>query len=199
MAPGGYIEHSEPIPELKTEDGSISPSDVMHRVTDLATEASQKFGKNIMIAPLIKNMIKEAGFVDVVEKRYKWPIGEWPVDRKLKDIGRWNMKLWFEGLETYTLRLLTQYCGVSQNSVQPSYVDPQERCSREGPRLTGEQWTTDDVKAWSGKMRTSLMNPKHHAYQTLYVALLYIWTVGLTRLPESSSTLGNRNDISTPL
>ena len=86
----------------------------MHRVTDLAIEASQKFGKNIMIAPHIKKMIQEAGFVDVRAKQFKWPIGEWPADRRLKDIGRWYLRFWVEGLESFTLRLLTQHCGVSQ-------------------------------------------------------------------------------------
>ena len=116
MAPGGYIEQSEPIPELKSEDGSITSSDVMRRMTGLAIEASHKFGKNIMIAPLIKKMIEQAGFVDVVEKRFKWPLGEWPIDRRLKEIGSWNMKHWLEGLDAWTLRLLTQHCGVSQLS-----------------------------------------------------------------------------------
>ena len=116
IAPGGYIEHSEPTPELISDDGSVPPDDTMHRCSELAVEASQKFGKNIMIAPLIKNMVEQAGFVNVVEKQYKWPLGEWPVDRKLKDIGRWNMQHWLEGLDAWTLRLLTQYCGVSQHS-----------------------------------------------------------------------------------
>ena len=115
IAPGGYIEHSEPMPELISDDGSISPSDIINRCSELAAEASQKFGKNILIAPLIKNMIEEAGFVCVVEKQYKWPIGEWPVDHKLKDIGRWNLQHWLEGLDAWTLRLLTQHCGVSRS------------------------------------------------------------------------------------
>ena len=115
IAPGGYIEQSEPLPALISDDGSIPPGDILHRCSELAIEASQKFGKNMRIALLIKNMIKEAGFVDVVEKQYKWPVGEWPVDRKLKDIGRWNMQHWLEGLDAWTLRLLTQHCGVSQS------------------------------------------------------------------------------------
>ena len=87
----------------------------MHRCYELAVEGSQKFGKNFVIAPLIKNMVEDAGFVNVVEKQYKWPLGEWPVDRKLKEIGRWNMQHWLEGLDAWTLRLLTQHCGVSRN------------------------------------------------------------------------------------
>ena len=114
IAPGGYIEHSEPVPQLTSDDGSIDSEDILHRCYELAIEVSQKFGKNMMVAPLIKNMIREAGFVNIVEKQYKWPVGEWPVDRKLKDIGRWNMKHWFEGLDAWTLRLLTQHCGVSE-------------------------------------------------------------------------------------
>lgn len=90
-------------------------SDTMHRCSELAVEASQKFGKNVLIAPLIKNMIEEAGFVNVVEKQYKWPLGEWPIDRKLKDIGRWNLQHWLEGLDAWTLRLLTQHCGVGRS------------------------------------------------------------------------------------
>lgn len=141
IAPGGYIEHSEPTPELISDDGSIAPGDVMHRCYELAVEGSQKFGKNFVIAPLIKNMVEDAGFVNVVGKQYKWPLGEWPVDRKLKEIGRWNMQHWLEGLDAWTLRLLTQHCG----------------------------WTSDQVKAFTAQMRTSLMNPKHHAYQTISV------------------------------
>ena len=117
MAPGGYIEQSEPIPEIKSEDRSIPSNNILRRMTDLAIEASQNFGKNMMIAPHIRKMIEEAGFVDVKLKQYKWPIGEWPLDRKLKEIGHWNLKLWVEGLESYSLRLLTQYCGVSPPSV----------------------------------------------------------------------------------
>ena len=133
IAPGGYIEQSEPIPELQTDDSSIASGDVMFRCSDIAREASLKFGKNMTVAPLMKKMIEEAGFVDVIEKRYKWPVGEWPADHRLKEIGRWNVRHWVEGLEAWTLRLLTQYCGVSQPSSVPVLI----RGSREGSTCGG--------------------------------------------------------------
>ena len=114
IAPGGYIEHSEPTPRLVSDDSSVASGDIIHHCYELAIEATQKFGKDIMIAPFIRKRIEEAGFVNVVEKKYKWPLGEWPVDCKLKDIGRWNMQHWLEGIDAWTLRLLTQYCGVRQ-------------------------------------------------------------------------------------
>ena len=58
-------------------------------------------------------MITDAGFVDVVEKRYKWPLGDWPTDPRLKEIGRWNAHHWMEGMDSWALRLLTQYLNVS--------------------------------------------------------------------------------------
>ncbi len=59
-------------------------------------------------------MITDAGFEDVVEVKYKWPLGEWPVDQRLKDIGRWNAQHWLEGMDAWSMRVLTQYMGVSQ-------------------------------------------------------------------------------------
>lgn len=172
IAPGGYIEHSEPTPKLFSDDGSIASGDILHQCYELAVEATQKFGKDIMIAPHIKQRIEEAGFVDVVQKQYKWPLGEWPVDCKLKDIGRWNMQHWLEGLDAWTLRLLTQYCGVRQFPVLSAIFEPQRMENQEGLWLTVEQWTSDQVKSWTAKVRTSLMKPRHHAYQTMYVLSL---------------------------
>lgn len=114
LAPGGYLEHAEISPVLKSDDGSIDMDEAYHHQGRLAIEASERFGKEINIQPHLKDMIIQAGFEDVKEFTYKWPIGEWPQDPRLKDIGGWNARHWMEGLETWTLRLLTQYMGVSQ-------------------------------------------------------------------------------------
>ncbi len=114
LAPGGFIEHAEINPVLESDDNSIGPDDVFHHCSRLAVESTERFGKKIAITPLLKQMITDAGFVDVVEKKYKWPIGEWPVDQRLKDIGRWNAHHWIEGIDSWTMRLLTQQMGVSE-------------------------------------------------------------------------------------
>ena len=80
----------------------------------LAVESGVQFGKTMQIQETMKDLIAEAGFVDVVEKKYKWPIGAWSNDQKLKDIGRWNMHHWKEGLEGWTMALLTRVMGVSR-------------------------------------------------------------------------------------
>ncbi len=87
---------------------------MFHQCSVLAIESFEKFGKSILIAPLLRQMIIDAGFEDVVEVKYKWPLSEWPVDQRLKDIGRWNAQHWIEGMDAWSMRVLTQYMGVGQ-------------------------------------------------------------------------------------
>ena len=59
------------------------------------------------------NTLLRLGFVDVVEKKFIWPIGPWSSDTKLKEIGRWNQRNWEEGLEGWVMALFTRMLGVS--------------------------------------------------------------------------------------
>lgn len=97
----------------KSDDGSIDADSMWDEFGKLVIECGVRFGKTMQIQEKMKNLIEEAGFVDVVEKTYKWPIGAWSNDPKLKDIGRWNLHLWKEGLEGWTMALLTRVMGVS--------------------------------------------------------------------------------------
>jgi hypothetical protein len=61
--------------------------------------------------------MERAGFVDVVETRYKWPMNGWSKDPKLKELGMWNQLRLYDGVEGYMLRLLTNVGGVSSQSI----------------------------------------------------------------------------------
>ena len=80
---------------------------------NLAMAAGEKFGKTFVQIIHMKDQITAAGFVDVTEVRFKWPVGPWSNDQKLKDLGRWNMHMWEQGLEGWTLALLTRVMRVS--------------------------------------------------------------------------------------
>lgn len=114
LSPGGYIEQAELSPVPKSDDGSIGEDGMWDEWGKLAVESGVRFGKTMQIQEMMKDLIEEAGFVDVVEKKYKWPIGAWSNDQKLKDIGRWNMHHWKEGLEGWTMALLTRVMGVGR-------------------------------------------------------------------------------------
>lgn len=97
----------------KSDDGSLEPGDMWDECAQLAIECGERFGKTFLIQERMKDLITQAGFEDVVELKYKWPIGAWSTDQKLKDLGNWNMHHWNEGLEGWYIALLTRLMGVS--------------------------------------------------------------------------------------
>lgn len=51
-------------------------------------EASVKLGAGFNTGSQYKQQLIDAGFQDVVEVTYKWPINTWPMDRRHKEIGK---------------------------------------------------------------------------------------------------------------
>jgi hypothetical protein len=75
-------------------------------------ELGDKSGASFRIWSQAKGYVEKAGFVDVVETRYKWPMNGWPKNSKLKELGMWNQLRLFNGVEDFMLRPLTKTAGV---------------------------------------------------------------------------------------
>jgi hypothetical protein len=58
-------------------------------------------------------IMRTKGFVDVEQKKYKLPVGSWPSDRQLKEIGRYNLLYCDLGAEGWALWTLSKILGVS--------------------------------------------------------------------------------------
>jgi hypothetical protein len=71
-------------------------------------EASEAYGKPLGVADQIGELMAIAGFVEVVERRFKWPIGGWEQGNKLKQLGKLNRKHWKQGMEGWCIALLTR-------------------------------------------------------------------------------------------
>ncbi|KAL8798879.1 MAG: hypothetical protein Q9182_006309 [Xanthomendoza sp. 2 TL-2023] len=140
LAPGGYIEQAEINPVAKSDDGSVTPGDLYDQCGKLAIAAGNAFGKSLMIEESMQDDIASAGFIDVVKEKYKWPVGAWSNDPRLKELGRWNLIHWNQGMEGWTMRFCTKHLG----------------------------WTYDAVKEWNAEMRNTLRDRKYHAYQDVY-------------------------------
>lgn len=69
-------------------------------------------GKTNMTMYSMKQWMEEAGFINVVEKRYKFPIGTWPADPKMKELGMWFRAYFEDGMEGYAMALLTRVLAV---------------------------------------------------------------------------------------
>lgn len=57
----------------------------------LFKEAGQINGQTFEISELMKDKIMNAGYVNVVEKVVKVPIGGWAADRKLRELGQYAL------------------------------------------------------------------------------------------------------------
>ena len=113
--PGGYIEHLEISIMFKSEDGSVTEDHFMAQWSKTLLYAAEQIGKTFAIYDFNREMITKVGFVDVVEKKFKVPVGTWPSDPKMKELGQWNLLFCLEGLESWSLYLLSmilKVCGV---------------------------------------------------------------------------------------
>jgi hypothetical protein len=79
---------------------------------EVSLQAGDAFGKTLRIIDEAKKLMISAGFVDVVERRFKVSIGPWAKDPHLRKLGLYNRLQWEEGIEGWTMMLLTKYLGV---------------------------------------------------------------------------------------
>lgn len=113
LRPGGYIEQVEWSVHIRSTNGALSPNAVLAKWSQLGVQIGTKTGKTFEIAENMAGLMREAGFADVVEKRFKWPVGPWSSDPRFKELGRWNLLNWEEGMEGWTLAAYTRVLGVS--------------------------------------------------------------------------------------
>jgi len=134
--PGGFLEQMEISIEFTSDDGTVDSDHVMAEWSRLFTEAGERVGKTFKIANQASTLIRETGFVDIEERWYKLPVGPWPKDKKLRDLGFWNWHYCMNGFEGWAMYLLTRVMG----------------------------WSVPEVQALLVKMRDALNDKKTHAY-----------------------------------
>jgi hypothetical protein len=83
-----------------------------------------------------KERMIAAGFEDVKEELFKWPVGTWPKDKKMKELGLWSRENTLDALEGLAMGPLTRTMG----------------------------WSADEVKIMCAKARADIRNPAIHSY-----------------------------------
>ena len=71
------------------DDNSLPANSAIKKWVDTIVKASTDAG-HPMVAASYKSLLEAAGFVNVVDVKYKWPQNRWPKDPKLKEIGMCN-------------------------------------------------------------------------------------------------------------
>jgi hypothetical protein len=77
----------------------------------LFTEAGELTGQTFRVYDIMTKGIQDAGFVNVVERVFKTPLGAWPADPKKRELGEWALLGFDAGLEGYSLATMTRVMG----------------------------------------------------------------------------------------
>jgi len=70
--------------------------------------AAEKQGRPLVVAPTMKERMEKAGFVDCVAQTAIWPIGPWPKDKRLKEVGKWGLLGTCDSLFPFGVHILTK-------------------------------------------------------------------------------------------
>jgi SAM-dependent methyltransferase len=141
LEPGGWFELQDISLPLRCDDGTMPADSYTNKLGELFIEGSEKTNRPINLAPQYKEFLEKSGFVDIVEKQFKWPVGPWPKDPHYKEIGEWYYANLNQGLEGLTMAILTRVLG----------------------------WTTEEAHIFLAKSRKSLRDLSIHAYCPIYV------------------------------
>ncbi|BCS17505.1 class I SAM-dependent methyltransferase [Aspergillus puulaauensis] len=140
LKPGAWIEQAEQGVVPKSDDGTTDGT-ALQEWGDVSVKAGDEFGKTLCALDTSRDGMIKAGFVDVVERRFKVPIGGWASDKRLKQLGLYNRLQWEEGVEGWCMFLLTAVLG----------------------------WSREEVELYLSRTRKALRNPKIHGYQEFTV------------------------------
>ncbi|KAF2010609.1 S-adenosyl-L-methionine-dependent methyltransferase [Aaosphaeria arxii CBS 175.79] len=120
LKPGGYFEHLEF--SIDTNADPNNPAHAHQMYTQFSNSilslGDNRTGMTFRTIRHMKSYMLAAGFVDVEEHRFVWPIGPWPSDPHLKDMGRWGERNWADGIEGWVIALYTRVLGWTYEEVQ---------------------------------------------------------------------------------
>jgi len=137
LNPNGWVEMVDSVFPLGCDDGSLTPEHTLYEWSQLLLQASRKFGRSLADAKDHGQRLRDQGFINVVEKSFKWPTNkDWPTTKHLKNIGNWTHFNIDRSLEGLSMALLTR----------------------------GHGWTQEEVLAYLPAVRKDMRDPTIKAY-----------------------------------
>ena len=141
LNPGGVIELQDIIWTIASDDDTVDKDLALIRWADTLRNSMAEFKRPLDSALFYKDQLAAAGFVDIVEIKYKWPTNRWPKDPKHKEIGLWSYENISSGMNAFSLAILT-------------------RPKTEG----GLGWSVEEMEVFLTQVRKDLKNPAYHGY-----------------------------------
>jgi hypothetical protein len=137
LKPGGYIECQELVFPIRCMEPDVTAENSpLVRWSSLFLEAASKIGIDGAGPRTLSPKLRDAGFVDINLKTFKWPIGKWGKGAKFKLLGRFAYEDIMDWLPSSALGLFTRVLG----------------------------WTRDEVEVFLSECRAELKRKDRHYY-----------------------------------
>lgn len=114
--PGGYVEFQDWDANMYSQDGSSKGTSI-EEYYNIIIPAYEKAGVEVSPGPKLEGWFRDAGFEDIHVHRFLVPIGAWPKDETLKQVGCWMLTQSAAGFEATALAVLTRVEGWSKEAV----------------------------------------------------------------------------------
>lgn len=134
---GGWFEHTELSMRIKSNIHDIPQVDILVKYSDIFDEAERRTGRRFDIADgnQLQEWMEEAGFTGITEERYKIPLGQWPTDPAMKEVGIINKLAHIESLEGHLLYLLTEVLRWEDDDIKEFIPKVQEALKKNDQQL----------------------------------------------------------------
>jgi hypothetical protein len=158
LEPGGWIEVQDISFPAQCDDDTLPQDSYLYQWSTYIYQASEVLGRSARAPLRHKQQLIAAGFVNVTEVVYKWPMNRWPATPHYKNLGTASPVP--AGLYPYRPIVLTQRAGFwcYQNIAG----------SLSGLSLAlftrGLGWSPADVEVYMIKVREDMRNRSIHAW-----------------------------------
>jgi len=141
LKPGGWIEFQEIDHFPYSQDGELAADNPIRLYWSHIHAALRSINVQVNNAPRLASLMRSAGFVNVTERIYFTPIGPWPHNKQLREVGMYWRTVLIEGLEAIALRPFTKVLG----------------------------WRTEEIEAFLAEVKEAYMDPRTRAYMPFYI------------------------------
>lgn len=138
LKPGAWLESFEGSPHMISDDGSVAEKSAISQWGKFFEEGGRTLGRTFMVVDtgIQRKAMEEAGFVDIQEWEFKAPVGGWPRDKKLKEIGHWAQTALESDIEGYVLFIANVIVG----------------------------WSREEILVYIAQLRREIRQSKNHTY-----------------------------------
>jgi hypothetical protein len=122
-------------------DGTMPEDNLLLTYWLHVSSGLKNLGVDLRLAPHLAALMRATGFTNVTERVFFTPIGPWPKNRVLKEVGMYWRATLMEGIEAIAL----------------------------GPMIRGLGWRKEEVEVFIAGVRKAYLDRETHAWMPFYI------------------------------